>query len=216
MSCFTSGPSETQRCYTWGLNGPQQSADGKTPINNADWQALISEMSTQIAEVHGECVKGARAWLDTQRGDSRFGVMSDFQKAKDTFSNSLLNAMTVGLITEGTVSVLSVSAAEASGMTLAQLLRSVIQNVTTKSAFAGAVTVIAYSAGAYLLELQGLRSQYNRDFGDPFSPSLSASETWYASINPTFDLKLRNCESQKANFITWRMGYLNNNYFQVP
>ena len=124
--------------------------------------------------------------------------------------------MTLGLITNGTVSALGLSVADASLITEMQLFRAVIQNVTTRVAFSFIVGMIGASVGDYFIEWQGLRSQYNRDLGDAYSPSLAAPKTWYASINPTFDLQLQNCESQKANLLTWRMGYLNNNYFQVP
>jgi hypothetical protein len=168
-------------------------------------------MNTEIAKSAKECRDAAGEYLNKQRNDPRFSMMSDFKKAEETLSWSIFSMMTAGLFGGLEVAVVS-------GATLfeASSAFEVARRIFVGASRAGIAAGLAVAVGAissYLIEVEVLTSQFNRDFPEF---SLRQSKQWYEGVMPRYGKMMRECEDRAAQQIVWRMQYLNNTYYLVP
>ncbi|MFN9892915.1 MAG: RHS repeat domain-containing protein [Acidobacteriota bacterium] len=210
-TCVTLGSSESTSCYVWSLTMEPARQSGRTAITNYDWNELIREMNTQIATGAKECRDNAKSFLDKQRGDGRFGIMSDFKKEEDVLSRNLFSMISLGVLEE--VSLATLSGGELIGA--ASVFDAARRLFVTNSRYVlGLAVIIAgYQINAYLTATDALAKQFNRDFSEY---SLKDSMRWYESVFTTYDKMMQQCEDQAAKQLVWRMQYLNMNYYLIP
>ena len=207
-SCYGTGEGGDVRCYDWGWNQTERTFGERIPISGSDWQALNAEALQQIYQTRTNCRNLANQWLQDQKADWRFDLMSAMQANDNSFSREILALAGVAVVER--LPVFSIGSSGTLLGTVGEVLAQAGTVLEKQFIFGIAAVALSYYL-SWSSEDASLREQFNAKAYST-SHTLGSAKAWYSSILPTHGEMLDRCEANFRGLLNWWRTTFNNSY----